>query len=173
MPRTYMDQYAYEGPENELPQREKNKYALRIGKFLFEFSEIEAELNKAIARVINDRTDQVGYVILAPLRYGAKVELFQKLYGLYIEALPKSTRQTKREMKRLVGSLRGLGKFRNKVAHANWASLDPRGFVRVRIESDDGGVELVRRKITVEDLEGEAEKARNLMPSFFAFYDAE
>jgi hypothetical protein len=131
-------------------------YALRIGKFLFEFSKVENALNHFVATIINDRSDEIGYTIFSSLPYRSKVELLNRLCGQLLRATSSSN---ERRLLPLVRSLRELGEFRNSIANANWCSLDQKGYVRVRIESDYDGINLIRKRITLNILEREALKA--------------
>lgn len=116
------------------------KYAFLIGKFLLSFIYLEHLLDIEVANIINSRTHEPGYTVIKNLTYNQKVELLKSLIK---PAIFYSRRAKKKKLERLdfvVNGLKDMGELRNKIAHANWYSLDSDGYVRVKIKTDKEGL---------------------------------
>lgn len=124
----------------------KKKYSELIGRFLICFSSLEHDLNISIAEIIHDRTHETGYVVIEGMTFNNKIQLFYKLYSRLESATEK---RFAHKLKYIKQSLSSINSFRNNIAHANWLSVSPAGFVRIKIivDSEDGYVAFKKAKI--------------------------
>ena len=138
--------------EYETIENQHSKYAKAIGSFIISFSELEESLDNDLATAINERAHEAGYRIIKYLGFRNKVDLLNDDYFRYIEYLDSASAKLRlsAELRVIYNKLCELSEFRNRVAHANWLSLDSSGFVRTRIiEAKDGsGVQLEKVKMT-------------------------
>src|SRR4029077_18903371 len=77
-----LDQHDYVS-DDDLTEKKEAKYAKLIGSFLISFSELEHDIDRFIAQLINERGDSPGYIIIKDLDVSQKIELFYNI------ALPK------------------------------------------------------------------------------------
>lgn len=155
--RVYLAQYG--GTEDETVEGEFEtianqhaKYASSIGSFVISFSELEDTVDNDLATAISDRTHEPGYRIIKYLSFRDKINLLNDDYSAFIKFLESKSSKTRllAELKIIYNKLCELSEFRNKVAHANWLSLDTSGFVRTKIveNRDDIGMQLEKVKMT-------------------------
>ncbi len=127
---TPLEQYDY--IDTDYYEKAVKKYSKLIGEFLMDFSYLEHELEIAVAEIVNDRSHDVGYLVVQKIEKTAdKIDLFYKYYKMF-EYL--TDRQTK-ELKRIFDSLVEINEFRNKIAHVKWCSMQKNGIVRYKIRS--------------------------------------
>lgn len=138
--------------EFETIEDQHAKYATAIGSFVISFAELEHSLDDELATAINERTHEPGYRIIKYLSFRDKINLLNDHYSAYIKFFElKLTRvRLQNELKVIHNKLCELSEFRNKVAHADWVSLDTLGFVRTKIveNRDDVGMQLEKVKMT-------------------------
>ncbi len=127
-------------------------YPQAIGNFLIAFSYLETSLDHLIITIISDRSDEPGYRIVKYLNFRNKTELAREEYWNMITYISNKRLKEKHKKKFEVifQKLVELSEFRNKVVHANWMTLDERGYVRVKIgkNSEYGWIEFENWKIT-------------------------
>ena len=129
----------------EYIEKVKTKYAPRIGLFFIKFSSLEHTLDICLADRISDREHHSGYIVIEGMPLNARIELFRKLFAGFV----KGTRpRYAAKLKVIVKRLHAARTFRNYVAHANWSTLENSGYVRTRIDEDDGEVVFKRVRIT-------------------------
>jgi hypothetical protein len=129
----------------EYIERAKTRYAPRIGLFFIKFSALEHTLDICLAERISERQHHSGYIVIEGMPLNARIELFRKLFA----GLVKGTHPMYAiKLKAIVKRLRAARTFRNYVAHANWSTLENTGYVRTRIDEDDGEVIFKRVRIT-------------------------
>lgn len=135
---------------DELIQKKENKYAFVIGAFLISFSALEHDLNVGIAEVINERSHDDGYLITQDLEMGQKIELFHNLYFPRVYYSDKNKVKKMKELVLIKNSLEEVNRLRNKVAHAQWHTLDKGGYVRVdtKTSKENGLIKFRMFKIT-------------------------
>lgn len=138
--------------EFETIENQHSKYANAIGSFVISFAELENSVNNELATAINERAHEPGYRIIKYLSFRNKIDLFNDHYSAYVKVF-RSKPTTKRmlaELKIIYNKLCELSEFRNKVAHADWTSLDKTGFVTTKIleNKDDFGIQLEKVKMT-------------------------
>ena len=146
-----LDQYDFPWNEDEFIFLHKEEYSGSIGEFLISFSNLESALNLMVVNLINGRGHELGYKVIKSLSYSNKIHLAKDLYLLNIELISnQKTKEKKREeFKLILEKLNDLGESRNRIAHANWVTLDKYGYVRTKISSDESGlVHFIKIKIT-------------------------
>jgi hypothetical protein len=126
-----LDQYDYF--EDEVIYELRSKYGSKIGQFIIAFSNLEQALNILIAESINQNTHALGHRVVRYLEFGDKIKLAKDQYDGYIGFLSDEKRRARQEVifKLIIDRLIEVSEFRNKVAHANWMTLNEDGFVRV------------------------------------------
>ncbi len=150
-----MGQY---GPEEELynsdlSQFKEGKYSKAIGNFILSFSSLENSLNNYLAAAINERSYEPGYRIIKYLNFKTKINILNDEGVFFIKIIVGSKKKQEKlleELKIIYSKLKELSQFRNKVAHADWTSLDKKGFVITKIKEDEqnGGVYFQKTKMT-------------------------
>ena len=135
----YMGQYGESDDEAMLGEFETitehhEKYARSIGALMISFSGMEDSVDVELATAISERAYEPGYRIIKYLEFRDKVNLWRDHYSAYIKGVLTDKKQAKflAELKSIYLKLVELSEFRNKIAHANWSSLDKAGFVRYR-----------------------------------------
>lgn len=155
--RVYLAQYG--GAEDETVEGEFEtitnqhaKYAISIGSFIISFSELEDTVDNDLATAISNRAHEPGYRIIKYLSFRDKINLLNDDYSAFIKHIESKSSKIRLldELKIIYNKLCELSEFRNKVAHANWLSLDKSGFVRTKIveNRDDIGMQLEKVKMT-------------------------
>jgi hypothetical protein len=121
--------------EFEVLEDQREKYSKSIGALIISFSELEDSVDRDFASSINERSYEPGYRIIKYLEFRDKINLLRDDYIAFINAVcpdPKKPRLLA-ELRIIYLKLVELSEFRNRVAHANWASLDDAGFVSCKI----------------------------------------
>ena len=139
--------------EDITPIEEKfDSYSNAIGSFMLTFSDLEASVDNDLATAINERTHEPGYRIIKYLKFMNKINLLKDEYTNFICYFVSGSKKDKliKEINTIHNKLVELNAFRNKVAHADWNSLDDDGFVRTKIEQSKtkGGIDLKKIKMT-------------------------
>lgn len=155
--KVYLAQYGGSEDDTVLGEFEeiedqRAKYAASIGNFIISFSELEDSVDNDLATAINDRMHEPGYRIIKYLGFRNKIDLLNDDYSAFIKILESefAKKRLLAELKVIYNKLYELSEFRNKVAHANWLSLDTSGFVKTKIveSKDDIGIQLEKVKMT-------------------------
>jgi len=163
-----MDQYDYY--EDEIILKQFDRYSVRIGSLLMMFSELEHSLDKAIAFIINDRSDDFGFRVTMDMSFMQKIELYNRFFKTYLVAFDKKDDFTK--LKTIIDRLKSSARIRNIVAHAKWMSLDEDGFVRSKVSLDDEAyIEFKYYKLTPKVLYNLERKIRKLDNDFYSYID--
>lgn len=120
--------------EFEILQQVEEKYAKSIGMLMISFSELEDTVDRDLATAINERAYEPGYRIIKYLKFREKIDLLKDDYSAYIKYSFEGKNRVSFfvELRTLYAKLIELSEFRNKIAHANWSSLDKAGFVRYK-----------------------------------------
>lgn len=161
-----LDQYDWaEGEEIDV-QRER--YAVRIGHLLIDFSKLENSLNLALVEAIHGSSHEPGYVIVEKLKTWDKIDLFNKMY---LRMVHFQSEKGKDELKAIRKRLDDANAFRNIIAHANWATMDEDKFVRtkVKIDKDEGGVSFRNIKITTTLIRAQVQEVQRLTKALDKF----
>jgi hypothetical protein len=108
-----------------------DQISCEIGKYIFEFNVLEREVTMAIADKINEADSSAGYEETWKMRTKEKIK---KFYSLYLES---TSGEDKDKLESLKQKLNEMNTFRNKVAHANWQTLDESNQVRTRVSIND------------------------------------
>lgn len=156
----------YDFVDTDFMDENSYKFSTLIGQYLIEFSYFEHGINILVADLINDRSHDMGYIVTAKMSMANKIDLLERIGELgKFQRVP--------EFKRIlpaISMMREVNKFRNQIAHANWATMKPGGVVRVKVKVDrDRGVwfqniNLGDSKITqeLEKLKEVSQKVYNL-----------
>lgn len=124
------DAYDYDFMQKKWPLFDK-----RIGSLLIAFSELEQTLDKAVAFMVSEHSDDLGFRVTMDLTFRQKIELFNRLCRFYLVITDK--KGDLKYFKKFVHELISAGEIRNIVAHAKWMSLDNEGFVRSKTGIDE------------------------------------
>ncbi len=135
--------------EFEIMENQYDKYSKSIGMFIISFSNMEDCVERDFAKSIHDDADEPGYRIIKYLSFRDKVNLLKDDYLAFIKySLPESKQEKiLSELNIIYSKLVELSEFRNRVAHANWYSLDKNGFVRCKITENKENVGIVFEKV--------------------------
>lgn len=167
-----LEQYDFPLNEDHIIFKKERKYAKEIGELMIYFSHLESALNIMIAESVSDRSHDLGYLIIKSLRYSDKVRLGKDLYTSRMKMIqPDKTRfRLIKEFNLIFIGLERMGEFRNKVAHANWMSLDKKGNVRTKISKNEFGfIQFMKVKITPEIIAINANRCRQLTDRIYRF----
>jgi hypothetical protein len=82
-------------------------------------------------------------MIIEDFTFANKIRFFYKIYNLRETWAKKGN---KKLLTRITNDLKQVNTFRNHVVHANWQTLDKDGFVRIKIETDNGDARIKARK---------------------------
>jgi len=105
-------------------------YSYALGEFIITFSNLDHEINIAIADIFADDAHYFGYLIIEKLSFVNKIDLFYKLYlGLAHHTSPKN----KKMLQKIKADLMEINTFRNNIIHANWTTLTKDKFVRTKL----------------------------------------
>lgn len=137
-----LEQYDYYSDEQIFSKQ--NNYARAIGTYIIAFSRLEASLDSLVASSIEDRSDDPGYRVIRYLKFRDKINFASDQYKLRIH-FKKTNEGTSNKLADkltaqlaiITSKLEELSEFRNKIAHANWMTLDPNGYVRTKIILND------------------------------------
>lgn len=131
----------YGRPSRDLTLVQETSYSRAIGRFLMSFSSLETALDHMIISAVSDRADERGYRIIKYLEFRDKINLSKDEYKRRISfiSLKKTKDALQEKLDVVIRKLEEISEFRNKVAHANWESLEESGFVRTRIKEDKTG----------------------------------
>lgn len=129
-------------------------YSKSIGSFLISFSNLEYSLNQMVIKSLGDRADYDGIRIIKYLSFRDKLNFSNDQYTSMIHICINNKKTKASELKKLkmiIDKLDEISIFRNKIAHANWMTLNKKGFVRVDSrENGVGGIIFQLIKITPE-----------------------
>lgn len=138
-----MGQYGESEDENSIGEFEtleekEAKFASSVGMLILSFSNLENSVDNDLATSINERGHEPGYRIIKYLNFRTKINLWKDdYYSLVKLSCPKDKQEVLiKKVDATHAKLAELSEFRNKVAHANWQSLDANGFVRTKIIED-------------------------------------
>lgn len=97
-----------------------------IGWVVTCFNRLEKMVDSAICEAVSDRSDALGLLVIHGMQYGPKVEMLKRLCDDFhgCEGLDSTVYPG------LIEKLRGVGKLRNLVVHADWSSTDADPFAR-------------------------------------------
>jgi hypothetical protein len=161
-----LDQYDY--TDGEYLEKVIDKYSPLIGMFLISFSELESQLNGIVAEIIQERSHDMGFVILEKITMNNKIDLFYKLF-LRFSFMKKPDFKTK--LLKIRNELDTLNRFRNGLVHANWASLGKDGYVRTKIviDSEAGYVKFEKIEVLPKTIRHKIKELNIMMDRLFDF----
>jgi hypothetical protein len=106
-------------------------------------------LDVDFAKSIHDSSYESGYRIIKYLSFRDKVNLLHDDYVAFIKYCCTGNKQIKllEEINVIFSKLKELSEFRNKIAHANWYSLNKNGFVICRAIENKGEAGMLLEKV--------------------------
>ena len=138
--------------EIEQLERHLNKIAPGIGYLVMAFNSLEHLLDTVIIEFISDDIEEIGRAVIEGVKFQAKVNLLDRLYGPLLKCIGRDALFTMFE--KLKGDLRRAADHRNDVVHAAWLEYDTaRGCVPTRRKSTREGVQVVEKQITPREIE--------------------
>jgi hypothetical protein len=144
------------------------RYEARIGRVLIRFSELEYDLDIAIAERLSDGSHELGYLVLEGSSLNNKIELFRRLLHAVVRYLRRSR---VKKLQSIVKQLHAARIFRNYVAHANWRTLERSGYVRTRVSEKDGEIVFKKVRITPSVLDAWYRRIDHLDDSLYSFIE--
>jgi hypothetical protein len=145
-----------------------NDYEVIVGRYIILFSYLEHNINKLIANLLNERTDELGYLVTTKMTVSNKIDLISRFTQL------GSARDVKeyKKLEKLIPKVKDLNEFRNVMAHANWASMQEDGTVRIKTKVDEtNGVWFENRKLSIKDICRKCHMLENLVGDIENNYD--
>jgi hypothetical protein len=80
--KIYEELDQYDHGDDQYIQKKIDEYSFLIGSFLISFSQLEHELNLAIAETFADDLVEYGYMIIEDFTFANKIRFFYKIYNL-------------------------------------------------------------------------------------------
>ncbi|MBI2414601.1 hypothetical protein HYV31_02000 [candidate division WWE3 bacterium] len=124
-----LEQYDYY--DSDYIEKRRRLIAPLIGNFFISFSQFEHDLNTSLAELIGDGSHDIGYVLIRNMEMVEKITIFSDLLYQYMSAMESKNKDL---LKKIKQAMIELVEFRNKVAHANWNTLEKGDYVRVKIK---------------------------------------
>ncbi len=123
--------------------------AIAIGSIVHSFNSLDSQLNSTICRLINERSDAPGAIVIYKLAFSNKVDLFFRLIRSFEISYGKEIPC----FKKLIDDLKKCATLRNAVIHAEWDALDDNGYTYVKMHFDKDGMRQQYWQFTPEALE--------------------
>ena len=117
-------------------QKFLKKSAPIIGFIVHRFNTLEECLNMTICQWINSRSDTMGLLVIHKMSYSSKVELLNRISSQF----KNDTERHIKIQKELILNLKGTGRLRNAVIHAEWENTDFEGYTHVNIKINESGI---------------------------------
>lgn len=145
-----------------------SEYEIFVGRYLILFSYLEHDINQLIAKLLTERTDELGYLVTTKMTVSNKIDLISR----FTQAGSANGIKEYKKLGKLIPKLKDLNEFRNVIAHANWASMQEDGTVRIKTKVDEtNGVWFENRKITTKDICRKCHKIDELINDIENNYD--
>lgn len=144
------------------------EYEIFVGRYIILFSYLEHNINQLIANLINERTDELGYLVTTKMTMVNKIDLISRFAQL------GSARDVEeyKKLEKLSQKLKDANEFRNVIAHANWASMQEDGIVRIKTKVDEtNGVWFENRKVDTKEICSKCHKLDDLINDMENNYD--
>lgn len=126
------DNHNFDGTPDEFLERT----APLIGFIVHSFNSLDEQLNSYICKLINNRSDEPGAIIIHKMNFSSKVDLFYKLTRSY----EINCNVTIPCFQTLIEDLKKCATLRNAVIHAEWENIDNKGFTYVKMHFDKNGL---------------------------------
>lgn len=120
-----------------------------IGYIVQSFNSLEQSLNNAICKLLSDRSDETGLLVLHNMPYSSKVDLFSR----FSKNLHTATGTSQENLKVLINNLKESARLRNAVVHADWENTDYEGYTFVKVKSEQDGLHQEYYQFTGDALE--------------------
>lgn len=96
-----------------------------IGNIVHSFNLLDERLNSAICEIINEKSDEIGTIIIYKMNFSAKVELFFRL----VRSLDTNCGCKLSDYESLKTGINDCATLRNAVIHAEWENMDNEGYI--------------------------------------------
>lgn len=144
-----------------------------IGEVVFAFSTLERMLARHLCEIINDRTDEPGLIVLQGMMFRQRVDLFERLCRSFHAAFASPAEHAAHTLLGpLVAELREVGEMRNRVVHADWGSIDDRGFAFVKVNMTARGLHEDHMRVDQESLDALVGRIAYAMGDLDAYLEA-
>ena len=144
------NQHLYHDIEDEDKAEEYLEETLPvIGEVIMYFNGLESDLDSVLCQCFSDRTDSMGLIVMGSMSYSAKVNLLKRLCDDFHLAMTETTVG----YTAIISKLNECSQLRNKVAHANWESIDEQGYTFVKLNISKNGLKQEYLQFTRESLE--------------------
>lgn len=107
-----------------------------IGSIVHSFNSLDGLLNSTICELINDRTDELGAIVIYKQTFSNKIDLFFRL----VRSMEIGCEGEIPCLKKLFENLKKCATLRNAVIHAEWDTLDDNGYTYVKMHFDKDGM---------------------------------
>jgi hypothetical protein len=143
--------------------KEQDKYLRQIahwvGRFVFEFNDLENVITNLAAEHIDGRLEKndYAYIFLSGMLFNQKVELLERYYHFQLGLSdPAVSEALRKKAEAVIADLKAVGKIRNTIVHANYYSLDMNGNVKEKTKFSGSDVEeywvAITRDFLVENI---------------------
>lgn len=119
-----------------------------IGLVIMRFNGLEKLFDSILCQRINDRSDQLGLLVINKLSYSSKIDLFKRLSDDLLRCCGESID----EYVGLINDLKECGRLRNIVAHADWDSTDHEGYTFFSVKINQDGILQEYVQFSIESL---------------------
>lgn len=119
-----------------------------IGFIVHSFNSLDAQLNSSICSLINNRSDEIGVIVLHKMTFSSKIDLLNRLIRSFENVVGKKVPT----FPKLIEKLKKCTELRNAVIHAEWENLDSNGFTYVKLKFEKNGIQQVYWQFTPDSL---------------------
>lgn len=138
--KIYLDQHSFDIPgDSEATEAKLNSVMPLIGEITLHFNALEATLDRIIATIITERSNDIGYTFLSRMAFSQKVEVFKDLIIPMCSYTEKTSKMVN-SLELIVVSLKQAAEMRNRALHAHWFEANKELFVRAKVKVDKKGV---------------------------------
>lgn len=162
----FVQHLSHEIDEENVIEYLSNLYPL-IGMIVVDFNGLESSLDSVLCEIFTTRTDATGLIVLHKMGFASKIDLFKR----FNDDFQSSLNTTIDGFESLLANLRGCGRLRNLVAHADWESTDEDGYTYVKLNISKRGMEQQYVQFSEESLEKIYELILTTRTSLGEFWD--
>lgn len=143
-----------------------------IGEFFISFSQFEHDINTSLSELIVDDSHELGYVLIRNMEMIDKITVFTDLLHQYMSAVGSKNKHLVKDLKK---TLIEIVEFRNKIAHANWNTLERGDYVRVKIKpsKESGFITFTKEILSPRVLKSYIKKVDDICEYLYEFLEKE
>lgn len=150
----------YDFTDTDYMYEHLNEYEVFVGRYIILFSYLEHDINQLIAKLLNERTDELGYLVTTKMTMANKIDMLDR----FTKFGSASDIKEYVLLGKLISQIKDLNEFRNTLVHANWSSMQADGMVRVKTKVDEvNGVWFENRKLSTKDICQKCHKLEDLI----------